>query len=275
MRIAVTYDQDGTIFQHFGRTEQFKVYDIEDGKVVRSEILDPQGVGHEGLAQVLADAGVQGLICGGMGQGAKNALSAVGIHVFGGNEGSADEAVEKFVAGELEEKVESCHHHDHEGEGEGCCGGGCHKPAYQGKNTGKSVRVHYRGTLDDGSQFDSSYDRGEPLEFVVGAGQMIDGFDRAVADMELGQKISVHLQPEEAYGMPDPRNMMQFPIAQLPGAEGLSVGQQVYLQDPQGNAFPVTVAAMDEQNITLDANHMLAGKALNFEIELVEVKDAE
>ena len=142
----------------------------------------------------------------------------------------------------------------------------------EGKNVGKTCRVHYKGTFDDGAQFDSSYDRGEPLEFVCGAGMMIKGFDAAVADMEVGQIIDVHLMPEEAYGMPDPNAILVFEISQLPGSEGLTVGQQVYLSNAMGQPFPVKVTAKDERTITLDANHEMAGKELNFRIELVEVK---
>ena len=77
-----------------------------------------------------------------------------------------------------------------------------------GRNVGKTCRTHYRGTFNDGTQFDSSYDRGEPLEFVCGAGQMIKGFDAAVADMEVGEIKEIHLMPEEAYGMPNPNMIL-------------------------------------------------------------------
>ena len=135
----------------------------------------------------------------------------------------------------------------------------------------KPCRTHYRGTFNDGTQFDSSYDRGEPLEFICGAGQMIKGFDAAVADMEVGQIVDVHLMPEEAYGMADPNAIFTMEIAQLPGSEDLTVGQQVYLSNQYGQPFPVKVTAKDEKNITFDANHEMAGKELNFRIELVEV----
>ena len=141
-----------------------------------------------------------------------------------------------------------------------------------GRNVGKTCRTHYRGTFNDGTQFDSSYDRGEPLEFVGGAGQMIKGFDAAVADMEVGEVKEIHLMPEEAYGMPDPNAILELEIAKLPGSEELQVGQQVYLTNQMGQPFPVKVIAKDEVNITFDANHEMAGKELNFKIELVEVK---
>ncbi len=138
-------------------------------------------------------------------------------------------------------------------------------------NVNKTCKVHYTGTFNDGTKFDSSYDRGETLDFVCGAGMMIKGFDDAVKDMEVGQVVDIHLMPEEAYGMPDPDNIFTMEISKLPGAENLSVGQKAYLQNEMGQPIPVTVTACDETNITFDANHEMAGKELNFKIELVEV----
>ena len=178
------------------------------------------------------------------------------------------------------EDHECCGGHGHEegedheccgGNGGGCCGG--RRLTVEGKNAGKNVKVHYRGTFDDGSQFDSSYDRGEPLAFVCGAGMMIKGFDKAVADMEVGQIVDVHLMPEEAYGPSDPEAIITIEIAQLPGSENLEEGQRVYLRNMMGQPFPVTVTAKDDVHITLDANHEMAGKELNFRIELLEVTD--
>ena len=141
-----------------------------------------------------------------------------------------------------------------------------------GRNVGKTVRVHYKGTFNDGKQFDSSYDRGEPLEFTCGAGQMIKGFDAAVADMELGAEVDIHLLPAEAYGESNPENIVTFAIKDMPGSEGLSVGQKVYLSNSYGQPIPVVVTAKDDVNITFDANHEMSGKELNFHIKLVEVK---
>ena len=138
-------------------------------------------------------------------------------------------------------------------------------------NENKKCKVHYKGTFNDGTQFDSSYARGEPLEFVCGAGMMIKGFDEAVKNMEVGQIVDIHLMPEEAYGMPNPENVFTLEISQLPGSEGLSVGERVYLSNSAGQPFPVSVAAKDDTTITFDANHEMAGKELNFKIELVEV----
>lgn len=278
MKIAVTYD-NGNVFQHFGKTEFFKVYEVEDNKVVSSEVIGSNGVGHGALAGLLADQAVDVLICGGIGGGAQAALEEAGVELCAGAEGDTDQAVEAYLRGELISSGANCDHHHHE-EGHSCggheeghsCGGGCGQPALTGRNVGKTCRTHYRGTFNDGTQFDSSYDRGEPLEFICGAGQMIRGFDAAVADMEVGQVVDVHLMPEEAYGMPDPNAIFTLEIAQLPGSENLEAGQQVYLSNQYGQPFPVKVAAKDETTITFDANHEMAGKELNFRIELVEVK---
>ena len=288
MKIAVTYD-NGNIFQHFGRTESFKVYEIEDNKVVSSEVIGSNGIGHSALAGLLADQTVDVLICGGIGEGAQQALSDAGVQLMAGAEGDADQAVEAYLKGELVSTGANCDHHHHEdghscsghGEGHSCgsgghgdrCGDGCgSEPTLTGRNVGKTCRTHYRGTFNDGTQFDSSYDRGEPLEFICGAGQMIRGFDAAVADMEVGQVVDVHLMPEEAYGMPDPNAVFTVEIAQLPGSEKLEAGQQVYLSNQYGQPFPVKVMGKDETTITFDPNHEMAGKELNFRIELVEVK---
>ena len=115
-------------------------------------------------------------------------------------------------------------------------------------NQGKKVKTHYRGTLDDGTQFDSSYDRGEPLEFTCGAGQMIKGFDAAVVDMQVGEKKTVHIPAADAYGEHNP-------------------------EMPSGMPVPAVVIDVTPEAVTLDANHELAGKDLNFDIELVEVED--
>ncbi len=282
MKIAVTYD-NGNIFQHFGKTEFFKVYEVEDNKVISSEVIGSNGTGHGALAGLLAEQDVDVLICGGIGGGAQAALEEAGVELCAGAQGDVNQAVEAYLKGELVSTGANCDHHHEEGhscghheEGHSCggnCGGSCGSgPALTGRNVGKTCRTHYRGTFNDGTQFDSSYDRGEPLEFICGAGQMIRGFDAAVADMEVGQVVDVHLMPEEAYGMPDPNAVFTLEIAQLPGSEDLQAGQRVYLSNQYGQPFPVTVTEKDETTITFDANHEMAGKELNFRIELVEVK---
>ncbi len=139
-------------------------------------------------------------------------------------------------------------------------------------NEGKKVSVHYVGTLDDGTKFDSSRDRGEPLAFTCMAGQMIAGFDAAVRDMEVGDTVTVRLEPEEAYGPRRDEMVMTVPLAQMPGAENARVGMRVMLADPTGRPIPALVAAKDDQTITFDLNHEMAGKALTFEIELLSAE---
>ena len=275
-RIAVTYE-NGEVFQHFGHTEEFKVYEVEDGKIVNSEIIGSNGSGHGALAGLLGENRIDVLICGGIGGGAQAALQERGIELCAGASGNADEAVKAYLSGELVNTGANCSHH---GEGHSCgehsCGEheehSCDNSGITGKNVGKTCRTHYRGTFNDGTQFDSSYDRGEPLEFVCGAGMMIKGFDSAVANMEVGETIDVHLMPSEAYGESDPRAIFRVDIAQMPGAERVSVGQKAYLQNQYGQPIPVKVVAKDEKTVTFDANHEMAGKELNFRIELVEVR---
>ena len=290
MKIAVTYD-NGNIFQHFGKTEFFKVYEVEDNKVVSSEVIGSNGTGHGALAGLLAEQGISVLICGGIGGGAQSALAEAGIELCSGAQGDADAAVEAYLKGELVSTGVNCDHHHEEGhscgshedghscggheEGHSCgnCGGGCgSQPAITGPNVGKTCRTHYRGTFNDGTQFDSSYDRGEPLEFTCGAGMMILGFDKAVADMNVGDIIDIHLMPEEAYGEKNPDAIITVPISELAGSEELKVDDMVYLQNVYGQPFPAKVTALTENDITFDANHEMAGKELNFKIELVEVK---
>lgn len=282
MKIAVAYD-NGNVFQHFGRTELFKVYEIEDNQIISGEVIGTNGIGHGALAGLLAEQKIDVLICGGIGGGAQAALAEAGVELCAGAQGDADQAVEAYLKGELESSGANCDHHHgedhvcgHHGEGHSCsggCGGGCaSQRTITGRNVGKTCRAHYRGTFNDGTQFDSSYDRGEPLEFICGIGQMIKGFDAAVADMEVGQITDIHLMPEEAYGMPDPNAIFTIETAQLPGSEELTVGQQVYLSNQYGQPFPVMVTAKEGTTITFDANHEMAGKELNFRIELVEVR---
>ena len=126
MRIAVTYD-NGDIFQHFGHTEQFKVYDVDNGAIVASQTVDTNGSGHGALAGVLSALNADVLICGGIGGGAQMALAQAGIQLFGGVSGDADVAVEALVAGNLSYNPDvKCNHHDHEHcEGHTCGDHGC------------------------------------------------------------------------------------------------------------------------------------------------------
>lgn len=296
MIIAVTYE-NGNVFQHFGHTENFKLYEVENGEVKSTCEMDSNGAGHEALADFLADNNVDVLICGGMGQGAKDALDAAGLEVYAGASGSADEAVAAYLRGELEDTGVNCDHHDHGHShehphshdhdaacGAGCggcgtdaagCGGctGCGEPQYlfEGKNVGKVVKVHYEGTLDNGEQFDSSYGR-QPLEFTCGIGSMIRGFDKAVADLELGEVVNIHLEPEEAYGNHEEYLVITMDRDSLPESEELFEGDLVMLQDEMGRPFDALVSAVDDKSVTFDLNHPMAGKALNFKIELLEVR---
>ena len=131
-------------------------------------------------------------------------------------------------------------------------------------NEGDRVSVHYHGTLDDGSVFDSSRER-TPLEFVVGGGQMISGFDNAVRGLSAGESVTVRLESSEAYGAPRPDLIFEVPLDQAP--DGITVGDQLQMS----NGAVVRVTAMSEATATIDANHPLAGQALTFEIELVRV----
>jgi len=140
-------------------------------------------------------------------------------------------------------------------------------------NTGKKLQAHYVGTLDDGTVFDSSLERGEPIEFICGAGQMIPGFDAAVQDMVVGETKTVRIPPEEAYGMADPEMIYELPIGQIAGLETVPIGETILLQGPGLPPQPAKVVAKSATHITLDLNHQLAGQALNFDITLVAVSD--
>ncbi|MBQ8503387.1 MAG: NifB/NifX family molybdenum-iron cluster-binding protein [Clostridia bacterium] len=127
MKIAVTFE-NGNVFQHFGHTEKFKIYTVEEGRITNLQIVDTNGSGHGALAAFLKDAGVEVLICGGIGGGAQNALTEAGIKFFGGVQGSADGAVMAYLQGKLSFNPDvHCDHHDHEhGEGHTCGEHGCH-----------------------------------------------------------------------------------------------------------------------------------------------------
>ena len=125
MRIAVTYE-NGEIFQHFGHAAQFKVYDVQDGSVVKAEVMDTNGSGHGALAGLLSELGVDVLICGGIGGGAQMALAQAGIKLFGGVRGNADDAVAAWIAGTLSYNPNAkCDHHDHHGQEHTCDNHGC------------------------------------------------------------------------------------------------------------------------------------------------------
>jgi len=136
--------------------------------------------------------------------------------------------------------------------------------------TGDTVRIHYTGTLTDGTTFDSSEGR-EPLEFTVGSGQIIPGLDAAVPGMAVGEKKTVAVPADAAYGQPDPNARQAVPRADIPADIPLDIGARLQMQTPQGQVLPVTVAEVTEGEVILDANHPLAGEDLTFAIELVSV----
>lgn len=135
---------------------------------------------------------------------------------------------------------------------------------------GDTVNVHYHGKLTDGTTFDSSEGRA-PLQFTVGEGQVIKGFDDALIDMKVGDKKTVNIPVEEAYGPAAPENFIEFPKTDFPPEMEPTVGAQLHLSDNQGNQFPVVIAEVKEETVVLDANHPLAGKELIFDIELVSI----
>jgi len=139
---------------------------------------------------------------------------------------------------------------------------------------GDTVSVHYTGTLENGAQFDSSRGK-EPLTFVIGAGEMIAGFDSAVRGMKVGEIKTVTLQPEEAYGPQRPDLIFTLSRDQIPEDMTVTIGQRLPMQSESGQQFVVTVIELGEDTLTVDANHPLAGKVLIFEIELMSITPEE
>lgn len=135
---------------------------------------------------------------------------------------------------------------------------------------GDNVKVHYTGKLTDGTVFDSSEGR-DPLEFEIGAGMMIKGFDAAVEGMEVGDKVTKEIVAEEAYGEARQDLVFDVPKSNLPEDLKPEVGQQLAMTQPNGQQVPVTVAKVEDEKVIIDANHQLAGKDLVFDIELVEI----
>ena len=137
---------------------------------------------------------------------------------------------------------------------------------------GNTVKVHYTGTLKDGSVFDTSAER-EPLEFKLGEGQLIPGFEKAVIGMEEGESTEIDIPVKEAYGEAREDLIINVPKDQLPDDVEPEVGMQLQVNQPDGQPVPVRVAEITDDELKLDANHPLAGKDLSFEIEVVEVKN--
>ena len=137
--------------------------------------------------------------------------------------------------------------------------------------TGDTVSVHYQGKLDDGTEFDNSRNRGEPLTFQVGSGQVIAGFDVALTGMTVGETKTVSIPPDQAYGSRIDEAVQVVPKTAFPPGFPFTLGQTVQGQGADGNPIAATITAEDMQTVTIDMNHPLAGKNLNFEIELVSV----
>jgi FKBP-type peptidyl-prolyl cis-trans isomerase 2 len=140
----------------------------------------------------------------------------------------------------------------------------------QSVKNGDTVKVHYHGRLTNGTTFDSSEGRA-PLEFQVGAGMVIKGFDNGVVDMKVGEKKTLNIPVDEAYGPKNEELIMDFPKGNIPADLNPEVGMELQMSNPEGQVFPVKVAAIGTEFITLDANHPLAGEPLVFDIELVEI----
>ena len=136
---------------------------------------------------------------------------------------------------------------------------------------GNIVRVHYTGRLDDGSVFDSS-EGGEPLEFTIGQGQMIPGFEQGVVGMELGESRTVVIAADQAYGVYQPQGVIEVDRSEIPPTIQLEVGLQLQATGPDGRPAQLTVIELSEDKVKMDGNHPLAGKDLTFEIEVVGIR---
>lgn len=140
----------------------------------------------------------------------------------------------------------------------------------QHAKTGDTVKVHYTGKLDDGTVFDSSADR-KPLEFKIGEGRIIPGFEKAVLGMQAGESKDETIPAEQAYGPRRDELMIQVDRGEIPADLNIEVGQHLQVTSPDGQEIPVMVQGVSETSVTLDANHPLAGRDLQFQIELVEI----
>ena len=146
------------------------------------------------------------------------------------------------------------------------------RPNMASAKKGDTVKVHYTGKLDDGSVFDSSRERDEPLEFKIGEGEVIPGFEEAVEGMSAGDEKTVTIPADQAHGDYNPQLVHEVDRGQIPESIPLEVGGQLQVQGQDGRAFVVTVAEVNDDSVKLDANHPLAGKDLTFELELVSAE---
>ncbi|MBC8033704.1 MAG: peptidylprolyl isomerase [Chitinophagaceae bacterium] len=140
--------------------------------------------------------------------------------------------------------------------------------------SGDTVKVHYHGRLTDGTTFDSSEGR-EPLEFEVGSGMVIAGFDNGVTGMAVGDKKTLQIPAEEAYGDKNPEMIVEFPKSQFPEDMEPEVGMSLNMTNGGGQVIPVVIVDVKDESVILDANHPLAGEALTFDIEVVEISGAK
>ncbi|SRR5579862_1262090 len=138
--------------------------------------------------------------------------------------------------------------------------------------SGNTIKIHYHGRLSDGTTFDSSAGR-TPLEFTVGSGQVIKGFDDGVQGMAVGDKKTIEIPFINAYGPEDPSMIIEFPVERLPEDMKPEIGMQLNMNNAEGQQFPVVVTEITDESIILNANHPLAGKDLIFDLELVEILD--
>ena len=136
---------------------------------------------------------------------------------------------------------------------------------------GDTVKIHYTGTLDDGYKFDSSYDHLEPLEFTIGRGEMIRGFEQAVVGMAPGETKIVRIASNQAYGRHNPEKVIQVSRSKMPEGLEQEIGMRVQGSMPDGQTVEFTIVSLTESEVTLDGNHSLAGKDLTFDIELLEI----
>ena len=136
---------------------------------------------------------------------------------------------------------------------------------------GDTVKIEYTGTFEDGTVFDSSEQHGKPLEFEVGKGMVIPGFENAVIGMEKDQEKEVKVTPENAYGQPNPKLVQKVPRDKLPKEQEPKAGMFLAIGTPDGQKVPAQIKEVDEKEVTIDLNHPLAGKTLNFKIKVVEV----
>jgi len=146
-----------------------------------------------------------------------------------------------------------------------------HGVIYMAVKKGDKIKVEYTGTLDDGTVFDSSEKHGQPLEFEVGSGQIIKGFDEAVVGMKEGEEKEIKLPPEQAYGDPNPQMVQKVPKDKLPKEIEAKEGMILMMALPNGQQLPARLVKVEETEVTIDLNHPLAGKTLNFKIKVIGI----